>query len=182
LQRALAQDAPDRPRGPLPRRAARAIGHRDVARLQRLEARDRLPQPAFHLIGLRREELERDLDAPADIGTAGQVKLGHQAVSLGYAVWSWEESAISRRRSRASHSRTVRPASSAGAKERAEPSSSPASSSHSPIWLSEKPSRTWACSSRRNSSACGAKSTMISRPDGRISFAASAIATPGSSR
>ena len=45
---------------------------------------------------------------------------------------------------------------------------------------SAKPSRRWACSSRRNSSACGAKSTITSMPPGRNTRAASAIAAAGS--
>ena len=39
-----------------------------------------------------------------------------------------------------------------------------------------KPSRRWACSSRRNSRSCGAKSTTSSRPPGRSTRAASRMA------
>ena len=48
--------------------------------------------------------------------------------------------------------------------------------------LGAKPRRRWACSSRRNSRSCGAKSTTSSRPPGASTRAASRIARAPSSR
>ena len=60
FERGLLADAAHRRVGALARRAAGAVGHRDEARPQRFEPLDRGPQPLFHLLRLRREELERD--------------------------------------------------------------------------------------------------------------------------
>jgi hypothetical protein len=46
----------------LARRPARTVGHRHEARFQRLEPPDRRPQRLLHLLGLRWEELEGDVD------------------------------------------------------------------------------------------------------------------------
>ena len=65
LQRALAQHARDGRVRALARRAAGAIGHRDIARTKRLEPPDRAPQRLLHRRRLGREELERDVDGAA---------------------------------------------------------------------------------------------------------------------
>ena len=48
--------------------AARAVGHRDERGGQRLQLADRLPQRPLALVGLGREELEREASAPAPAG------------------------------------------------------------------------------------------------------------------
>ena len=60
-QAGLFQDAGNGGMGALPRRSAGAIGHRDEVGAERRQPVDGLPQAALHLLGLRREELERDL-------------------------------------------------------------------------------------------------------------------------
>ena len=62
-QRGLREDALDGGMRTLAGRAAGAVGDRDEQRIERREPRDRLPQRALHLVGLRREELERNADA-----------------------------------------------------------------------------------------------------------------------
>ena len=59
-QLGLGQDAGDGGMGALAGRSAGAIGHGDEIGRERRETLDRLPQAALHLLGLRREELERD--------------------------------------------------------------------------------------------------------------------------
>ena len=51
-------------------------------RLERLQPGHRVPQPRLHLVGFRREELEGNADLVADVGTAREAELRHQAVSL----------------------------------------------------------------------------------------------------
>src|SRR5207248_454449 len=58
----------------------------------------------------------------------------------------------------------------------------PAAASQRSISSSKKPRRRCWCSARRNSRSCGAKSTMISRPPGATSRAASPTAAAGSER
>jgi hypothetical protein len=59
LQRGLVEDPLDGAVGALAGRAPGAVGHRDEGRVQRGQTGDRLPQALFHLLGLRRKELER---------------------------------------------------------------------------------------------------------------------------
>ena len=74
-QRGLGEDALHRRVGALARRAARAVGHRHEIRPQRREPLDRLPQRALHLLGLRREELERDVDAGAPTWRLARIEI-----------------------------------------------------------------------------------------------------------
>ena len=71
FERGLLADAAHRRMSALARRAAGAVGHGDKTRPQRFEALDRGPQPLFHLLCLRREELERNA------GRAG-VEIAHR--------------------------------------------------------------------------------------------------------
>ena len=59
-QLGFSQDAGDGGMGALAGRTAGAIGHGDEVGRERRQTLDRLPQAALHLLGLRREELERD--------------------------------------------------------------------------------------------------------------------------
>ena len=72
-QRGFLEDPLDRRVGALSGRSAGAVGDRDEARLQRLEGLDRLPQRLLHLLRLRREEFEADLDVAARFGEQRQV-------------------------------------------------------------------------------------------------------------
>src|SRR5690606_39164721 len=166
--------------GALARGAARPVGDGDEAWPERCETLDRLPQLQRHIVALGGKEFERDADLFARL-LAPRKPVRHYTVSLRSEALS---AATATRVSRASHSLTVSPsaASPSGAKARVSSRSSSASASHSPICRSEKPSRRCACSSRRNSCACGAKSTITSFPPGRKRRAASRIAAPGSSR
>src|SRR5690606_21784553 len=134
-----------RSRGAFACRAPCPVGHRNELRRERLEPLDRLPQPRFRVVGLGREELERHPDAAADVGAARKAELVHYAISA-FAFVS-PGPAISRRRSCASHSLTVRPGAAAArrSKSRLAVSSRPVSVSQSSIWRSEKPRRTCAC-------------------------------------
>ena len=83
-QRGLGQDALDGRVGALARRAAGAVGHRDEIGLERRQPRDRLPQRLLHLLGLRREELERDADAALVAGVTKRLRAdggAHHATS-----------------------------------------------------------------------------------------------------
>ena len=62
LEPGLPADARDRGMGAIAGRAAGAVSDRNEARGKRLQPLDRRPQLLGHLIGLRREELERDLE------------------------------------------------------------------------------------------------------------------------
>ena len=64
-ERRFLEDALDSRVGSLARRSARAIRDRHKARLQGLESLDRIPQRLLHLLRLRREEFEADLDIAA---------------------------------------------------------------------------------------------------------------------
>src|SRR5262249_26892881 len=59
-QRGLSQDARNRRMRALAGRAARAIGDGDEIGSERRQPVDGFPQALFHLLGLRREELEGD--------------------------------------------------------------------------------------------------------------------------
>src|SRR6266849_6520042 len=59
-QLGFSQDAGNGGMGALAGRTAGAIGHGDEIGCERRKTLDRLPQAALHLLGLRREELERD--------------------------------------------------------------------------------------------------------------------------
>src|SRR5262249_61997797 len=61
-ERGLRQDALDGRMRALARGAARAVGDRDEIRLERRKAGDRGPQRLFHLLGLRRGELDGGAD------------------------------------------------------------------------------------------------------------------------
>ena len=61
----LLEDPLDRRVGALSGRTAGPVSNRDKARMQRLESLDRLPQVLLHLLGLRREEFEADLNVAA---------------------------------------------------------------------------------------------------------------------
>ena len=67
-ERGLGQDALDGRVRALARRAAGAVGDRDEVGRERRQPRDRFPQRLLHLLGLRREELERDADAASVAG------------------------------------------------------------------------------------------------------------------
>ena len=171
------QDALDRARGALARRAAGAIGHRDEFGLAAARAASPSPRAA----------------PPSRRSSAGRTR--RKRVILSPISGRREKRNWFIRRSPSTRSRGVGNQQAAVA---AEPQldgqlglgcrraarnpalssrSRPASANHSAICRSEKPSRRCACSSRRNSSACGAKSTITSRPAGRSSRAASRIAS-----
>src|SRR5262249_11982303 len=182
-ERSLRQDALDGRVRALARGAARAVGDRDEIRLERRKAGDRVPQRLFHLLGLRREELEGDADAalPAiaeALDEAAGARLGlHHATSRAGA-------ASVMRGSRPSQSETAILPSEAGsgAKLGRSTAATPAAFIHCVTVSGAKPRRRWACSSRRNSRSWGAKSTTSKRPAGRSTRAASWIARAPSSR
>ena len=71
----LVEDAGNGGVGALARGATGAIGHRDEIRGEGGETFDHIPQAALHLLGLRREELKRDIRQAgldgAGLGRAG---------------------------------------------------------------------------------------------------------------
>src|SRR5262249_37870077 len=190
-ERSLAKDALDGCVGALAGRTAGAVGHRHEIGFERREPGDGFPKGLFHLLGLRREELGGDADAALGAGAheAAGARLGiHQATSRSGATAAGaaaaDGSAIARRVSRPSQSETAILPSEAGsgASVCCRTRSRPAAFSH---WLTvsaANPRRRWACASRRNSRSWGAKSMTSSRPPGRSTRAASAIARPPSSR
>ena len=177
-QRGLGEDAFDGRVGALARRAAGAIGDGNEIRLKRRQPADRLPQRLLHLRGFGRKEFERHADAArlAGIDEAAFTRRVHQATSRVFGV------ASTMRGSRASQSETVILPCGPGAIGCWRTTSRPAASSHCVTVSGAKPSRRWACSSRRNSRSCGAKSTTSSRPPGRSTRTASRMARALSSR
>ena len=63
-QRRLAGDLAGDPHRPVARGAPGAVGHRDECRAQGLDVADRLPEHALTVVGLRREQLERERPLP----------------------------------------------------------------------------------------------------------------------
>src|SRR3984893_9495491 len=199
FERGLVADAPDRRVRALTGRAARPIGHRHKTRGQRFEAPHHLPQPLLHFSCLRRKEFEGDAwragveiaarvggeqAARSAIGSPLAEVLGHQWSSLS----STASGTVSRKSltnsggaevGRAAVQMTTVNGSPASRRGGAE--SRPAASHHSTTSTSAKPRRRWACSSRRNSSECGAKSTSTRNPFGRNTRAASAMTSAGRS-
>src|SRR5262245_2347835 len=80
-ERRLAQHARDCGGAGLAGRAAAAIGHRNVARPERLEPVDRAPQSLFHRLALWRKELERHIDRAAAEEAALGFGYEHQAAA-----------------------------------------------------------------------------------------------------
>ena len=185
-QRGFGEDALDGRVRALAGRAAGAIGDRDEVRLERREPRDRLPQRLFHLLGLRREELERDADAALVAGSSCPfARIGWRGSRPASRHLPRRGARRTMRGSRPSHSETailpserrLRRQVASAARRR-----DPAAFIHCATVSAAKPSRRWACSSRRNSRSCGAKSTTSNRPPGRSTRAASWIARAPSSR
>ena len=99
-QRGFRQDALDRRVRAFARRTAGAVGDGDEIRRQRRQSLDRLPQRLVHPCRLRREELERDMDAACL--TAGETA----GADVHHATSRFVD-AISARASWASHSDTA---------------------------------------------------------------------------
>ena len=138
--------------GALARRAAGAVGHRHEARSERLQPLHRRPEPRLHLRRLGREELEGD-QRRHRAGTqrlGGEKSRGEGHDALAKAGASVPASAAMARR--AGQRATV---SGVPGRSRAASGSRPASRHHAVTSASVKPRRRWACSLRRNSSACG---------------------------
>jgi hypothetical protein len=76
-QRGFADEPPHRRMRALARRTTRAIGHRDEIGTERCKPADRLPETLFHLIGLRREELERNTDRRSHHATSRTLVLAN---------------------------------------------------------------------------------------------------------
>ena len=165
-ERRLAHEAGNGCMRALARGAAGAVGHRYEARPQRLEPPDRVPQRLLHLLRLGREELEGDIDvAVADQAAAALWAVSvHLGRALQLALAPHRPSAIAAFCGRrASHTETVRfavPVMIGRRSSRVSTSSSPQSASHCPTCWVEKPRRSCANCSRRNSSSWGAKSTI----------------------
>ena len=177
-QRGLGEDALHRRVRALARRAARAVRDRDEIRPQGAKPLDRVPQRALHLVGLRREELERDVDARMPTWRLARTKSPTITQLLARTT-----RARGADRARATATRqSFRPSSGSGGSTRCSATSRPAALIHCATVSGAKPRRRCACSSRRNSRSCGAKSTTSSRPCGRSVRAASAIARAPSSR
>src|SRR6478672_7878110 len=90
-QRRFLDDPFDGRMSTFPRRSAGAVGDRNEARAERLESLDRLPQRLLHLLRLRREEFEADLDVAARFGEERKVTVEpfegvHAALRCGSAA------------------------------------------------------------------------------------------------
>src|SRR5215467_13922773 len=160
-ERGLVEDTLDGRVRALAGRAAGAVSDRHEARGERRQPRDRFPQRLVHLLGLRREELEGDVDAAS-------TRLDETACAnrVHYTASSALVSAIAMRRSRPSQSETAILACGPepGASVRWVTTSRPEALIHCATVSGAKPSLRCACWSRRNSSSCGAKSMTSSRP------------------
>src|SRR4029079_1811241 len=138
-------------------------------RLGRLESLDRLPQGLFHLLRLRREEFEADVDVAARFGEQRQVPSeGFEGV---HAALRCRMEALTPRQRVTVSSPPLR--------WRTWSTSSPAALNQPPITSSSKPRRMCASRSRNSSHSWAAKSTTSSVPLGARTRAASAIAAAG---
>ena len=173
-QHGFGENALDRRVGALARRAAGAVGHRDEIRLERREPCDRFPERLLHLRGFRREKFERDVQMRR--ARAGVDEAARRAARSSRHLARLPAARSTMRGSRASQSDTAILPSGPGGKVCCRSTSRPAASSHCVTVSAAKPSRRWACSSRKNSRSCGAKSTTSSRPPGRSTRAASRMA------
>src|SRR5271168_4265115 len=81
LHRRLAYNTLDQGVSAFAGRTAGAVGHGDKCGVQRLEPGRRLPQVRLHLRGLRREELERDVNMRSGAAAQRNGLGGHQANS-----------------------------------------------------------------------------------------------------
>ena len=82
LEAGLADHPGDRVVGALAGRAAGPVGHRDEARLERREALDGVPEDLLHLVGLRREELDRDADRVVAVAAGAVGGAAHRSLVL----------------------------------------------------------------------------------------------------
>src|SRR6202007_2143889 len=143
---------------------------------------DDLPQPQLHLGCFGWEELKRDARRTGiEIGhrVGGEQAAGlpevlrHQRSSLASSV-SGTSSCKFPVKTRERCAVQITTVSGSPGSRRGGTPCRPAALHHSATSLSVKPSRRWACSSRRNSSEWGAKSTSTKTPPGRTTRAASA--------
>ncbi len=177
-QHGLGEDALDGRVRALARRAAGAIGDRDEIRLQAAQAArspPTAPAPCPRFWAERTRTRRGCRAARRSHEAARAVAL----ITPPRALPARRARCADRARARA-RPRSCLPA--RAARFCCRTRSRPAASSHCVTVSAAKPSRRWACSSRRNSRSCGAKSTTSSRPPGRSTRAASRIARALSSR
>src|SRR6202012_865586 len=86
-QVSLAENAGDGGMGALAGRAAGAIGHRNEAGIERLQAADGLPKTLLHVSGLRRKEFEGNRRLRR-VGSGGQ-SIGHGVSSFHGSREGW---------------------------------------------------------------------------------------------